>query len=106
MLIHAQSPSYDPRLILSQPRQPPSLHLREGSRATQKCDDTHHQQHGECLEQVPACVVHEEDSFDAEDRAVEEGVWDWGVGEGFREVVEVTAEVDPLGELLLYRLQV
>jgi hypothetical protein len=58
----------------SQPRQPPPLHLSEGSGPAQTRYDAHHQQYGECLEQIPAGVVHEEDGFDTEDRPVEEGV--------------------------------
>lgn len=56
----------------SQTSQTTLLDLGKGPASAQKCDKSNHTGRGQRLEQVPACVVKEEDTLHGENRAVEE----------------------------------
>lgn len=72
------------------------MDLGESPASGQESDQSHGRQDRESLEQVPACIVEEEDSLDANDRSDEQRVRHRGVGESLGDVVDVASEVEPL----------
>jgi hypothetical protein len=85
-------------VVSSQPSQPALLHLSQGPAATQKSDHSHDTSCWERLEQVPACVVHEEDALHRQYRAVEQPVRKRCIAQSLAQMADVRAQCSPHAE--------
>lgn len=74
----------------------PALHFTQRTATTDKGDRTDNTHRGEDLEQVPRCVVEEEDPLKCDQRSEEDGVRERGGFQCGRKVVNVGAEEEPL----------
>lgn len=77
----------------------PTLHLTQCAAAAHERDRANGRRSGQGLEQVPRCVVEEEDALEREKRAQKHSVRQRRGLECGGQVVEVGAEVEPLQRL-------
>jgi hypothetical protein len=84
---------------LPEARKTSALHLAQCATATDERDRADHSNRREDLEQRPRGVVEEEDPFDREERAEENGVRNGRRLESSREMADIAAEEEPLRQV-------
>ena len=76
-----------------------ALNLTQCAATAHECDRTSHTYSGEDLEQVPGCVVEEENALEGDKRSKEDGVGERCRLEGGGKMVDIGTEEEPLKDI-------